>query len=208
MKDSHSFPGICFFHLGEFDRSLVSLKKSLRIVDACLASDLDDVTSSEAGHQGTAENRNTFQNGKVEIESRMVDDDSTISENKEREKMKASKDDASAYKLKEKQKIQSYISKTEKNIEVQKSNILQQKKAMQKLFSSSDGLGEIKRGDKSDCARKRSKPDTCDKRASHIEASSTGNGNILTALRDFFTYLLSVFLSFFVSSRTNKSRKK
>lgn len=206
MKGFHSFPGICFFHLGEFDRSLVSLKKSLRIVDACLASDLDDVTSSEA--QGTAENRNTFQNGKVEIESRMVDDDSTISENKERVKMKASKDDASAYKLKEKQKIQSYILKTEKNIEVQKSNILQQKKAMQKLFSSSDGLGETKRGDKSDCARKRSKPDTCEKRASHIEASSTGNGNILTALRDFFTYLLSLFLSFFVSSRTNKSRKK
>jgi hypothetical protein len=200
----HSFTGICFFHLGEFDRSLASLKKSLRIVDACLASDLDDVSHDEAGQEET---RNTFQNGEVKIESRILVDNSKIPEQHKMEKRKASRDDANAYKLKEKQKIQSYILKTEKNMEVQKSNILQQKKAMQKLFSSGDGLSEVKRGDKRDCARKRSKSDTSEVRPSRVE-SSRRNGNILTALINFFTYLFSVFLSFFVPSRTSKRRCK
>jgi hypothetical protein len=203
----HSFPGICFFHLGEFDRSLASLKKSLRIVDACLASDLDDVTHDEAGQEETAENRITFQNGEVEIEPRILDDNSKIPKHHKTEERKPSIDDSNAYKLKEKQKIQSYILKTEKNREIQKSNILQQKKAMQKLFSSGDGLGEVKRGDKRDCARKRSKSDTSEVRPSRVEASRK-NDNILTALINFFTYLFSVFLSFFVPSRTSKRRYK
>jgi hypothetical protein len=176
-------------------------------VDSCLASDLDDVTHDKADHEETAENRSTFQNGKVEIESRILDDDSKIPENRIVENTKAYRDDANAYKLKEKQKIQCYILKTEKNIEVQRSNILQQKKAMQKLFSSGDGLNEVKRGDKRDCAGKRSKSDTSEVRPSRVEASR-GNGNFLTALINFCTYLFSIFLSFFVPSRTSKRRNK
>lgn len=186
----------------------MSLKKSLRIVDACLASDLDDVSHSKAGYQKTMGNTNNFQNGKGEIESRILEEDSMITDSSKNEKITISGNDANAYKLKEKQKILSYIIKTEKNIEVQKSNILQQKKAMQKAFSSGAGLGQTKRGDKSDCARKKSNPDTIEKRSSQIEPTSRENGNILTTLLSFFAYLFRAFLSFFVSSRATKRRNK
>lgn len=186
----------------------MSLKKSLRIVDACLASDLGDVTHSEAGYQETTGETNNFQNGKGEIESRILEEDSTITDSSKKGKIVVSENDANVHKLKEKQKIQFYIIKTEKNIEIQKCNIQQQKKAMQKLFSSSAGLDHTKRGDKSDCARKRSKSDTIEKRSSQVEATSKENGNILTALLSFFAHLFSALLSFFVSSRTRKTQNK
>ena len=179
-------------------------------MESSLANDLinrKNNNNNEEGIQEILENSEISQNGKEIIVSQIVDDDSILSEKRNDDEAKSSRDDASGYKMKEKQKILSFILKTEKNIEIQKNNIKQQKKAMQKLFSSGDGFGDDKRDEKHEKARNRGRSDIGEKRAPQIAKAAGKSGSLLTTILNIFIEFFHALLSFFASLRLKKRRK-
>ena len=129
--------GICFFHLGEFDRALTSLGVALKIVDRSM------------GDSNRCVPNNPIK--AIEIDqSNVLNCDSTGKRNEQNLNETAppvhlnsdTKSENNNYKMAEREKILSYISKTMKNLEVQKTNVSNQRNAMRKAFASPNGLGE------------------------------------------------------------------
>lgn len=208
------FSGICFFHLGEFDRAHLSLTKALKILNLSPSKERNKVENSPNNHNNNENlnvsigNVNIINGGNSDdLNSPMNNNERSAVKNKESEG-EIKKDETEIYKLKEKQKILSFIAKTEKSLEVQKINELKQKKAMQKVFSSGAILGEKKRIDKSD---NKSKIKTLNNESQTYDPpcqANKKNVKMKTFVFNFFAYLFRLIVQYFSSMGSKKRKTK
>ena len=135
--------GICFFHLGEFDRALTSLGEALKIVDRSMADHDSNILTCDPKNTIDATEANRSNALNCDSLDKVNKNDQDFNETAPTLHIHSDKKSGkNNYKMAEREKILSYIFKTMKNLEVQKTNVSNQRNAMRKAFASPKGLGE------------------------------------------------------------------
>ena len=137
--------GICFFHLGEFDRALLSLERALGIINMALsvaaaATPVPVPSSSSSRLRRRSADRGRgadSSDGNDEVEEEEGDHVNSAITKKGQEEVD--------YRSIERRRILLFISKAKKGVDRQGVNEMNQKRALQRVFAAGQVLGEGKK---------------------------------------------------------------
>ena len=195
--------GICFFHLGEFDRALTSLDEALKIVHRSIAdhdSNISISSSSPINDLQAVSSSAPFDSLDKRNDEKCAEITSPPhlqSGNKISETTNCF--EKNNYKMAERDKILSYISRTMKNLEVQKTNVSNQRNAMRKAFASPKGLAE---------KRSRSRDRKCVGLKSPTAITGPPSRHfmgIVGTIRNVVDVVYGMIMTFFFGSKYDKS---